>query len=66
MRVLTIEEAKEISERRPKDGGSFHHWLKQMKHDWFDHANEIDQKPDEEEEKALELDTLDIMKNMKD
>ena len=64
MRVLSLEEAKEVSERWPKDG--MHNWMKQMKRDWLDHANIVDEKPVEEVEKELELDTLDIMTNMKD
>jgi len=32
-KVLNEEESKSLSERRPKDGGSFLHWYKKLKSD---------------------------------
>lgn len=46
-----------LSERRPKDGGSFGNWLKKMKDDRLRQA---------ETEEEKEIGTLDIMTSMKD
>lgn len=57
-RVLSLEESKALSERRPKEGGSFGNWLKKMKEERLWKANE------EEEDK--DISTLDVMQSMRD
>lgn len=44
--VLTKEEANELNERKPKDGSTWTHWLKKMKNDWLNKAENTELEED--------------------